>query len=126
MSGEINPGGIPGRTFPYGQTITLLHRVLAVEHDEFGNDTYDDVPVQVSGCVVQPSGSAEQVQFTEQISTSITVFMPYGTDVQPLDALIINGTKYEIQGIPQQWRSPFSGNTSPLQVTASAVTGASV
>lgn len=122
---EINPGGIPTHQFPYAQTVTLLRRVLTGT-DELGNDTYSDVPYQVAGCVVQPAGSNEQTQFTEQVSTDVTVFMPYGTDVRVLDALLINGTKYEIQGIPQQWRSPFSGHTSPLQLRASLVTGASV
>lgn len=125
MSGEINPGGVPTHPFPYSQTITLLRRVLA-EPDEYGNDTYTDVPVQVPYCVVQPASSSEATQFTEQVSTDITVFMPYGTEVSALDGLIINGVKYEIAGIPQQWLSPFSGHTSPLQVRASLVTGASV
>jgi hypothetical protein len=125
MTGEINPGGVPTHPFPYAQTITLLHRVLA-EPDEYGNDTYSDVPMQVSGCVVQPAGSNEITQFTDQVSTDITVFMPYGTEVSALDGLVINGVKYEIAGIPQQWRSPFSGHTSPLQIRASLVTGASV
>jgi hypothetical protein len=122
---EINPGGVPTHQFPYAQTLTLLRRVLA-EPDAYGNDTYTDVAVQVPGCVVQPAGSAEVLQFTDQVSTDITVFIPYGTEVGPLDALVVNGTTYEIQGIPQMWRSPFSGHTSPLQVRASIVTGASV
>lgn len=120
----INPGGVPGHPFPYSQAITLLRRVLA-EPGEFGNDTYTDVPVDVPYCVVQPSASSETVQWTDQISTDVTVFLPYGTEVSPLDALVINGTKYEIQGIPQEWRSPFSGHTSPVQVRASVITGAS-
>lgn len=122
---DINPGGVPGRPFPYSQTITLLRRVLNGQ-DEFGNDTYTDEPVQVSGCVVQPASSSEQTQWTEQVSTDITVFMPYGTVVSELDALVINGTQYEIEGIPQQWLSPFSGSTAPIQIRASLVTGASV
>lgn len=124
MTGEINPGGIPGRPFPYSQTVILLRRVLSGQ-DELGNDTYTDTPVQVSDCVVQPAGSSENMQFTDQVSTDIAVFMPYGTDVGPLDALVINSTKYEINGIPQQWRSPFSGHTSPIQVSAAMVTGVS-
>jgi hypothetical protein len=125
MSGEINQGGVPTHPFPYAQTITLSRRTLA-EPDEFGNDTYIDVPVPVPGCVVQPAGSSEDTQFTDQVSTSITVFMPYGTEVSVLDALVINGVRYEIEGIPQQWRSPFSGHTSPIQVRASLITGATV
>lgn len=124
MSGEINLGGVPTHQFPYSQTITVLRRVLA-EPNEYGNDTYTDVPVQVQGCVVQPSGTNEVVQFTDQVSSDLTVFMPYGTDIGPLDGLVINGVTYEIQGIPQRWRSPFSGHTSPIQIRASVVTGVS-
>lgn len=122
---SLNPGGIPGHAFPYAQTITLVRRVLAPGKDSFGNDAYTDVPVQISNCVVQPAGSNETIDFNDVVSTDITVFVPYDADVSPLDALIINGTKYEVQGVPQQWRSPFSGRTSPTQVRATEVTGAS-
>lgn len=114
------------RTFPYSVSVTLLQRVLNGQ-DEFGNDAYEDNPIEVDGCVVQPSGSSEIVQWTDQVSSDIVVFFPYGTAVSSLDAILYNGIKYEIQGIPQNWQpSPFSGNTSPIQARASMVTGASV
>jgi len=121
----LNPGGVPGHAFPYAQTITLVRRVLAADKSEYGNDVYTEVPVSVSNCIVQPAGTVEDTNFADRVSQSITVFLPYGTAVGPLDALIINGEKFEIEGIPQEWRSPFSGHTSPLQVQASKIAGVS-
>ena len=112
--------------FPYGVTVTLVHRVLN-GLDDYGNDTYRDQPETITGCVVSPAGSSEVTQFTDQVSTNVTVHLPYGTAVGAIDALVINGERYEIQGEPRAWTpSPFSGNTSPVEVQASRVTGASV
>jgi Phage head-tail joining protein len=122
----LNPGGVPNHPFPYSQTITLIQRTLTGVQDEYGNDTYDETQIEVDYCVVQPSSSAEVVQWTEQVSTDIAIFVPYGTVVTELDAFLINGITYEVQGVPQDWRSPFSGNVSPTQIRASVVTGASV
>jgi hypothetical protein len=111
---------------PYGQTVTLIRRVLSGQ-DEFGNNTYSDQPVSVGPCVVAPQGSSEDVQFTDQVTDNIVVYIPYGTPVGPLDAIGWQGKTYEIQGTPQNWTpSPFSGNTAPIEVRARLVTGASV
>lgn len=111
-------------TFPYGRTVTLLKRVLA-GHDSYGNDVYTNFSSDIAGCAVQPATSTENVQFTDQVNTGITVFLPYGTDVSYLDALIIDGVKYEVQGTPESWVSPFSGRTAPVQVSAVKVSGVS-
>lgn len=114
------------RVFPYSVTVTLLRRTVSGQ-DEYGNDTYDSTPVDIPFCVVAPGGSSENTQWTDQVSTAITVFFPYGTAVSPYDGIMYRGVKYEIEGMPQEWEpSPFSGNTAPIQVRASVVTGASV
>jgi hypothetical protein len=110
--------------FTYATTLTVVHRVLN-GLDGFGNDTYRDEPETVPGSVVAPQGSSEQVQWTDQVSTSIVAYLPFGTPVGPLDAILYNGRTYEIQGEPQSYRSPFSNNTAPVEVRAQIVTGAS-
>lgn len=105
--------------------MTLIRRTVS-GRDEYNNDTYSETKQAVSGCVVQPSGSSETIQFTDQVSTDLAVFIPAGIDVSPVDAIEIDGTRYEIQGQPSEWRSPFSGNTSPTQLRVTKVTGASV
>jgi hypothetical protein len=52
------------------------------------------------------------------------VFVPYGTDVSFIDAVIVAGVQYEVNGQPDIWKSPFSGNTSPIRIDATEVEGA--
>lgn len=112
-------------SFPYGQTVTLIRRTVS-GRDERGNDVYSESPSQVPQAVIAPAGSTEFIQFTDQVTTDITVFLPYGTEVSATDAVEIGGQRYEIQGEPSEWRSPFSGSTSPIQLRLSRITGVSV
>lgn len=109
---------------PNGQYVTLRHRVVAGQ-DEYGNDTLSFTEVQVGPCSIQQTTSGEQISFTDQVATSVMVFMPYGTNVDYLDAVIIDGVEYEVIGDPEQWVSPFSGHTAPVRVTGQLVKGAS-
>jgi hypothetical protein len=112
-------------TFPYGQTVTLISRVVSGT-DAYGNDTYSETSTDISPCVVQPASSTETIQWTDEVATDLTVFMPYGTDVEAVDAVEINGDRYEVQGDVSSWVSPFSGHTSPIQMRVRKVSGASV
>lgn len=109
---------------PSGQYVTLRHRVVAGQ-DEYGNDTLSFTEVQVGPCSVQQASSQEAVSFTDQATKNVLVFMPYGTNVSYLDAMIINGIEYEIIGQPDSWSSPFSGHTAPVRVSGQLVEGAS-
>lgn len=111
--------------FPYGVTVTIRRRSVSGK-DEYGNDTFSSTTEDVPLCVVQPAGTSENIQFTDQLSSDIVVYFPYGTDVEYIDAVILNGIQYEVQGKPNTWRSPFSGNTAPVEVRASKITGVSV
>jgi hypothetical protein len=53
------------------------------------------------------------------------VYLPTGTVVTDLDAVLINGVKYEVQGNPFNFTSPFSGHQSPVQIRVTSVIGAS-
>jgi hypothetical protein len=108
-----------------GLTVTLVRRTLTGTQDEFGNDEYTSTNVDVWPCSVQPSTSREVISFTDQMSRTITAFLPSGTDVEYLDALIWNGDTYEVTGNPDTWQSPFSGHTAPVRVEATLVEGAS-
>src|ERR1700747_3552790 len=109
---------------PHGQYVTLRHRVVAGQ-DEYNNDTYAFTEVQVGPCSVQQTTSREAVNFTDQVATSVLVFMLYGTNVSYLDAMIINDAEYEFRGDPDNWVSPFSGHTAPVRVSGQLVKGAS-
>lgn len=111
--------------FAYGQTVTIRRRTVSGT-DEYGNNVYSSVTEDIGLCVVQPAASGEQLQFADQLSTGITVFFPENTDVAYIDAVIVDGNEYEVQGSPNEWVSPFSGRTAPVQVQATKVTGVSL
>jgi len=104
--------------------MTLIKRAVSGQ-DAYGNDTYTETQVNVDYCVFQPAGSNENLIFTDQISTTDTIFMPFGTDVTALDAIDYNGDRYEVVGDPGEWVSPFSGRVSPIRVSVSIVKGVS-
>lgn len=110
--------------FPYGSTVTVRRRSVT-GRDEYNNDVTAFVEESIPYCVVQPTGSSEITEFADRLSTTITVFFPYGTDVSYIDALVIDEIEYEIDGTPQEWVSPFSGHVSPIEVRAVKITGVS-
>jgi hypothetical protein len=111
-------------SFAYAETMTLVKRSVSGQ-DDYGNDIYDETPITVDQCVFQPAGSSEGLIFADQVSTSDTIFMPYGTDVSALDAIDFDGERYEVTGDVSSWESPFSGRTSPIRVAVTRVTGGS-
>ena len=102
---------------PYGQTVTLRH--------EYNNDTLAYTEVQVGPCSVQQGVSGEETAYTDRVTTDITVYVPYGTDVSYLDAIIVDDIEYEVTGDPAHWVSPVSGRTAPIRVEGQIVKGAS-
>jgi hypothetical protein len=110
--------------FPYGVTVTLVKRTLAGQ-DANGNDVYTEKNIQVPNTVFVPSGASENLIFADQTNTTEVFYVPWGTDVNALDAIIFQGDEYEVQGIPSQWVSPFSGRPSPIRVNAVKVSGVS-
>jgi hypothetical protein len=111
--------------FPYGVTVTLVKRILSGQ-DANGNDTYTEKTLQVSNVVFVPGGASENLTFADQTNTIEQFYLPWGTDVNTYDAIIFQGIEYEIQGVPSQWVSPFSGRPSPIRVTAVKVSGVSI
>jgi SPP1 family predicted phage head-tail adaptor len=112
-------------TFPYGQTVTLIKRAVS-GRDEYGNDTYTESATSVGNCVVAPAGSTENLQFTDQVTTNAIFYLPFGTDVEAVDAIEYSGDRYEVEGQPNEWTpSPFSGHTAPIGVRGKKVSGVS-
>jgi hypothetical protein len=110
--------------FTYGQTVTLVRRAVSGT-DEYGNDTFTETQEDIPLCVVAPTGGSELIQFTDQVNDPMQVWLPAGTDLTYLDAIIFEGLKYEVQGNPNSFTSPFSGHISPVQISVLRVSGAS-
>jgi hypothetical protein len=104
-------------------TVTIVRRTVTGQ-DGFGNDIYGQTTEDVLGSV-QPGTSRERLDFTDQLVSGVVVFVPYGTDVEYIDAIIVNGVQYEVNASPDVWRSPFSGSTAPVRIEGTLVVGAS-
>lgn len=112
--------------FPYGQTATLITRTVTGK-DGDGNDVYGETTSTVQGAFA-PGGSAEYPQGAgssggDQVVTQPTLYLPGGTVLGAVDAVEINGTRYEVDGDPLVWTSPFTGRQAGVQVPLKKVTG---
>lgn len=92
---------------PYTVTVTLVTRTKGTP-DAFGNDTWTESTSDVQG-VRAPGGSVEQIQGMDTLTAQPTVYLPPGTDVGYLDAVVIAGHRYEVDGEPVHWRHPLTG-----------------
>lgn len=110
-------------TFPFGETVTLVRRVKAAEPDQFGNDVYTPTSVTVTDCVIWPRGSTEDAQGRDTITTGVAVLMQPGTAVAGIDAVLIAGQRYEVDGDPQTFRSPFTGRDPGVLLNLTRITG---
>jgi hypothetical protein len=106
-----------------GLTVTIVRRMVTGQ-DEFNNDVYATTSEDVSGCSIQPASSRENLGFADQLTSGVVIFVPYGTDVSYIDAVIYNGVQYEVTGSPNIWLSPFSGNTAPIRLDGTMIEGA--
>lgn len=110
-------------TFPSGETVTLVKRELADAKDEYGNDIYTPVDVPVDGCVVWPRTSSEDVQGQDTVTAGLTVLLPPATDASSVDAVIVRGDPYEIDGEPAVYHSPFTGFDPGVLINLTRTTG---
>jgi hypothetical protein len=108
-------------TFAYDTPITLVKRVKGVP-DALGNDTWMTVQTAASG-VFNPGGSAELVQGQDLLTVQPTVYLPPATDISAVDAVIVFGDTYEVDGRPNRWQSPFSAWSPGVEVKLKRVTG---
>lgn len=109
--------------FQHPVTITIVQKIVSGQ-DEFNNDVYEETTFDVVGSI-QPSTSRENLNFADQSTSGVVAFVPYGTDVQYIDAFIVGGVRYEVNGQPDIWTSPFSGTSAPVRMDGTLVVGAS-
>jgi len=64
--------------FPDGVIVTIVRRTVT-SRDEWNNDVYTSVSEDVGPCSVQPASSREDLNFADQLTSGIIVFVPYGT-----------------------------------------------
>lgn len=92
-----------------GETVTLHSRTPSGQKDPYNKVLYTVVDTQVDGCAFDPGGSTESVQGQDLVVSQPTVYLPAGTVVGAVDAVTVRGVKYEVDGSPNSYVSPFTG-----------------
>lgn len=105
----------------YSTPMTLISRsVIGVDAD--GNDKFGEIRTDVLGTFA-PGSSAEVVQGRDTVTTTPSIYLPSGTVVAAIDAVVIGGVRYEVDGVPPVWDSPYSGTSFGIEVKLREVTG---
>ena len=107
--------------FPHGETVTLVARAVTGQ-DGDGNDVYGETLTDVIGGF-DPAIGFERVGGMDQVSTQPQVYLPPGTVVDSVDAVVVRGLRYEVDGTTNDWRSPFTGWAPGVVIPLKRVTG---
>ncbi len=106
----------------FGETVTR-HRRIVTGQDGYHDDVYQDVDYTVTALAFAPGASVEVTQGRDTITTQPTVYLPAGVTVDGTSAVTARGTRYDIDGEPRVWVSPFSGRAPGIEVRLQNVTG---
>lgn len=112
-------------SFANASTVTLVQRTRN-GFDGDGNDRFTTESIDVSGVVYWPLSSAETLGAQDLSDSTMAALLPptivvdgepQDLDVNLIDAIVINGVSYEIDGDPNDYSvSPLTGNGAGIQV----------
>ena len=105
---------------PFGDTVTLIRRT-ASGADADGQVVYAEAAEVIPGCVVYPTSSTEADERGTVLTDTLTAHLPPGTAVDGIAAAEVRGRRYEVEGVPFDWRSPFTGWNPGVELTLKAV-----
>lgn len=108
-------------TAPFARTVTLIRRTKGTP-DSFGNDTWTEANVSVKAVVGIVNGG-EQEQGRDTSTKTCPVYLPAGTAVAHIDAVLIDGERWEIQGTPTVYQHALTGWTPGVEINCRRVTG---
>lgn len=95
-------------TYPFGETVTHIARTPTTGGD--GNDAFTNAdPVDIPNVPVAPRVSNENVAGRDTVTVGLTVYIPAGVTVTPVDRFNVRGLLYEVVGLPVSLVSPFTG-----------------
>lgn len=109
-------------TYPFGQLITVITRTQTGSRDGDGNFIYTETPTVVRGAFA-PGGSHESIQGRDTLIDQDTVYLPEGTPVKATDVILVGGRRWQVDGSPNDWVSPFTGWPAGVEVKLQQVSG---
>jgi hypothetical protein len=101
-------------TAPFTQTVMLVRRTKGGQ-DSFGNDTFTEAASPVQAVVALRTGT-EQSSGRESLSERLSVYLPAGTNLSYLDAVLVAGERWEVDGDPTAYTHALTGWTPGVEV----------
>lgn len=101
--------------FQSGETVTVRRlRPLVIngvrQVDEYGALIMQAHDELVSGVAIWPQSSSEALQGEDRTRGAYLLALPPEIAVDGIDRIVWRGLEYEIDGEPEQFTSPFTGN----------------
>lgn len=92
-----------------GETVVIKRRTQDGV-DDYGNPKWVTTQVVVRDCLIAFGSSDEPAEADrDPIDTSLTLYLPPATVVEPGDVFHLRATDFVKDGSPQEWVSPFDG-----------------
>ncbi|MGA4691904.1 hypothetical protein ACPCXD_16730 [Rhodococcus sp. AB351] len=100
-----------------GETIKLIS-VSGGGWDDNGDPLPEtEVITEVQALAVAPGASEEHKELARNgITIELTVYLPSGTTVTEDDIVEVRGVRYEIEGRPVEWVSPFGAGPGGYEI----------
>lgn len=118
----------------FTQPVALVAQTVT-GRNSLGQPTYSETLTGTVGAFA-PGGSAETLNSSDTVVDQPTVYLPVDTDVTAVDAVIIEpalddngdpvagtGVRYDVDGDPKVWVSPFTRWAPGVEVRLRRVTG---
>lgn len=106
----------------FPESATLIARGVTGQ-DSDGNDVYGTTETPVTGAFA-PAGATELVQGQDTVIATPTFYLSPGSPIPaPTDRLTVRGVTYEIDGQPEVYLNPFTGEQPGAVVRLERVTG---
>lgn len=107
-----------------GEVVTRLRR-QQTGVDRYDNPVYAEVSTDIPGAAFAPEQkSSEPVEVGRTpIITQPTLYFLTRPDFTAGDAVLVRGERYEVDGDPADWRSPWGTGFGGLVVTLKRVEG---
>lgn len=105
--------------FANGETVVVVHPTTGAT-DDYGNpidDWANATRITVENCGLAPRTEPESGSPDAPAAIiGFTLYAPPGTSIATIDRIEARGVTWEVDGIPGEWRNPFTGTDFGLEV----------
>ena len=98
-------------SFFRGSETVVIKRRSSSTTDDYGNKVFSTTTVTVKNCMIGFGSTSEPVATDrEPIDSTLTIYMPNGTKIEPGDRFVIRGTEFVKDGDATVYVPPFDFN----------------